>query len=105
MTDASRASYWPARPPKPRDKEKDEQAVLIVERWLLGRLRHHVFYSLTRSTRRSATRLNEEQSIRELGVTRRRLLEEVDRPALNPLPVSPYALAGVRLGRSASLWK
>ena len=29
----------PARPRKPRDKAKVEQAVLIVERWLLGRLR------------------------------------------------------------------
>ena len=31
----------PARPRRPRDKAKVEQAVLIVERWLLGRLRRH----------------------------------------------------------------
>ena len=31
----------------PRDKAKVEQAVLIVERWLLGRLRHRTFYSLS----------------------------------------------------------
>ena len=36
----------PARPRKPRDKAKVEQAVLIVERWLLGRLRRRTFYSL-----------------------------------------------------------
>jgi len=36
----------PARPRRPRDKAKVEQAVLIVERWLLGRLRHRTFYSL-----------------------------------------------------------
>jgi transposase len=36
----------PARPRKPRDKAKVEQAVLIVERWLLARLRHQTFYSL-----------------------------------------------------------
>src|SRR6201995_1829 len=30
----------PARPRRPRDKAKVEQAVLMVERWLLGRLRH-----------------------------------------------------------------
>ena len=36
----------PARPRRPRDKAKVEQAVLIVERWLLGRLRHRRFYSL-----------------------------------------------------------
>ena len=36
----------PARPRKPRDKAKVEQAVLIVERWLLGRLRRRIFTSL-----------------------------------------------------------
>jgi transposase len=36
----------PARPRRPRDKAKVEQAVLIVERWPLGRLRHRTFYSL-----------------------------------------------------------
>ena len=30
----------PARPRKPRDKAKVEAAVLIMERWLLGRLRY-----------------------------------------------------------------
>ena len=36
----------PARPRKPRDKAKVELAVLIVERWLLGRLRRRTFYCL-----------------------------------------------------------
>src|SRR5712664_747422 len=36
----------PARPRRPCDKAKVEVAVLIVERWLLGRLRHRRFYSL-----------------------------------------------------------
>jgi DNA replication protein DnaC len=36
----------PARPYRPRDKPKVEAAVRIVERWLLGRLRHRRFYSL-----------------------------------------------------------
>src|SRR5260221_4871886 len=36
----------PARPRRPRDKAKVEQAVLIVERWLLGRMRNRTFYSL-----------------------------------------------------------
>jgi transposase len=34
--------------------------------------------------------LNEERPIRRLGATRRQLLEEIDRPALKPLPVEPY---------------
>ena len=36
----------PARPRKPRDKAKVESCVLIVERYLLGRLRHRTFYGL-----------------------------------------------------------
>ncbi|MCK1403694.1 IS21 family transposase [Bradyrhizobium sp. 4] len=92
----------PARPRKPRDKAKVEQAVLIVERWLLGRLRHRTFYSLAEvnaAIGELLTRLNEERPIRRLGVTRRRLLEEVDRPALKPLPGSPYVLAEWRIRR------
>jgi transposase len=30
----------PARPYKPKDKAKVENAVLIVERWIMARLRH-----------------------------------------------------------------
>jgi transposase len=36
----------PARPRKPQDKAKVETGVLIVERWILARLRNHRFYSL-----------------------------------------------------------
>ncbi len=67
--------------------------MLIVERWLLGRLRHRTFYSLTEvnaAIGELLTRLNEERPIRRLGATRRRLLEEIDRPALKPLPIEPY---------------
>ena len=81
----------PARPRRPRDKAKVEQAVLMVERWLLGRLRHRIFHSLAEVNAAIAelmTRLNEERPIRRLGVTRRKLLEEIDRPALQALPES-----------------
>ncbi len=83
----------PARPYRPRDKAKVEQAVLIVERWLLGRLRHRVFYSLAEVNAAIAELLkdlNEERPLRRLGVTRRQLLEEIDHPALKPLPAEPY---------------
>ena len=83
----------PARPRKPRDKAKVEQAVLIVERWLLGRLRRRIFYSLAdvnAAIKELLTQLNEERTIRRLGSTRRQLLEQIDRPALKPLPQEPY---------------
>ena len=71
----------PARPRRPRDKAKVEQAVLIVERWLLGRLRHRTFYSLSdvnAAITDMMTHLNEQRPIRRLGATRRQLLETVD---------------------------
>ena len=36
----------PARPRKPRDKAKVEQSVLLVERWVLARMRNRRFFSL-----------------------------------------------------------
>jgi transposase len=76
--------------------------VLIVERWLLGRLRHRTFYSLAEvnaAIGELLKLLNEERPIRRLGVTRRQLLEEVDRPALKPLPVEPYVFCEWRACR------
>ena len=92
----------PARPRRPRDKAKVEQAVLIVERWLLGRLRHRIFYSLAEVNAAIAElmmHLNEERPIRRLGVTRRQLLEEIDRPALKSLPAEPYEFSEWRTCR------
>ena len=92
----------PARPRRPRDKAKVEAAVLIVERWLLGRLRHRRFYSLAElnaAIGQLLHQLNEVRPIRRLGVTRRALLEELDRPHLKPLPAEPYSFAEWRLRR------
>jgi len=92
----------PARPRRPRDKAKVEVAVLIIERWLLGRLRHRRFYSLAELNAAIAEllrRLNEERPIRRLGVTRRALLEELDRPHLKRLPAEPYSFAEWRVRR------
>jgi hypothetical protein len=42
-----------ARPRRPRDKAEVEVAVLIIERWLLGRVRHRRFYSLAEAACRA----------------------------------------------------
>jgi transposase len=92
----------PTRPHRPRDKAKVETAVLIIERWILARLRHRQFQSLAElnaAIRELLTRLNEEQPMRRLGRTRRQLLEELDRPALKPLPNEPYVFAEWRVRR------
>lgn len=44
-------------------------------------------------------RLNEERPIRRLGVTRRKLLEEIDWPALKVPPQIPYVFAQWRICR------
>ena len=92
----------PARPRRPRDKAKVEVAVLIIERWLLGRLRHRRFYSLAElnaTISELLRQLNEQRPIRRLGVTRQALFEELDRPNLNSLPAQPYCFAEWRLRR------
>jgi hypothetical protein len=43
--------------------------------------------------------LNDERPIRRLGVTRRALFEEIDRPNLNALPAEPHSVAEWRLRR------
>lgn len=45
-------AIMPARPYKPKDKSKVENAVLIVERWILMRLRHEHFYTLSNLNQR-----------------------------------------------------
>ena len=92
----------PTRPRRPRDKAKVEVAVLVVERWILARLRHRRFYSLADLNAAIAEllkRINEEKPLRRLGRTRRQLFEELDRPALKPLPVEPYVFAQWRICR------
>jgi transposase len=92
----------PARPRRPRDKAKVEAAVLIVERWLLGRLRHRRYDSLdalNATIRELVRQLNDERLLRRVGRTRRALFEELDRPNLGSLPAVPYSFAEWRVRR------
>ncbi|MGR3608580.1 MAG: IS21 family transposase [Sulfitobacter sp.] len=85
----------PARPHKPKDKAKVEGAVLLVERWILARLRNRQFFSLgdvNAAIRPLLDRLNDKVS-RHLGASRRQLFEQLDKPALKPLPTAPYVYA------------
>ncbi|MET4130872.1 transposase, partial [Roseovarius sp. MBR-38] len=85
----------PARPHKPKDKAKVEGAVLLVERWILARLRNRQFFSLTEvnaAIRPLLDRLNDKTS-RHLGASRKQLFEQLDKPTLKPLPMAPYVYA------------
>jgi len=85
----------PARPYRPKDKAKVEAGVLLVERWVLARLRHQRFFSLGELNRAIAelmTALNT-RPFKKLPGCRQSAFAELDRPALRPLPVTRYEFA------------
>src|ERR1700730_7451235 len=85
----------PTRTRRPRDKDKVEVAVLVVERWILARLRNRRFFSLAELNRAIAELVADltARPLRRLGVSRRDLFLELDRPALKELPAEPYEYA------------
>ena len=85
----------PTRVRKPKDKAKVEVAVLVVERWILARLRKRKFFSLAelnQAIRQLLEELNN-RPMRHLGQSRRELFQSLDQPALKPLPAIPYEFA------------
>ncbi len=85
----------PARPYKPRDKAKVEQAVLLAERWIIAVLRNHSFFSLEElreAVKRLVTRLND-RLMKKLKKSRRQLFDELEKDALKPLPSAAYEFA------------
>ena len=99
----------PARVRKPKDKAKVEAGVLLVERWVLARLRNQVFCSLAelnRSIGELVAALNL-RPFKKLPGCRRSAFESLDRPALQPLPATPTSLPSGSRSRSTSttMWK
>lgn len=85
----------PARVKKPKDKAKVESSVLVAERWILAKLRNRQFFSLEElnaAIRPLLEQLNTKVT-RHLGASRRQLFEQLDKPALKPLPAEPYVYA------------
>lgn len=85
----------PARVRKPRDKAKVEVAVQLVERWILARLRHRTFFSLAELNAEIAELLVllNSRPLRKLPGCRRSQFEQLDQPALRPLPTTRYIFA------------
>ena len=82
-------------------KGKVEAGVLLVQRWILARLRDQTFFSLgalNAAIRVLLDALND-RPMQKLGVSRRTLYEQLDRPALRPLPADRYVLAHWKLCR------
>ncbi len=85
----------PARVRKPRDKAKVEVGVQLVERWILAALRQRTFFSLPELNGAIAVhlaRLNE-RPFKKLPGSRREAFDSIERPALAPLPATPYVFA------------
>jgi transposase len=82
----------PTRVRKPRDKAKVEAGVLVVERWILARLRDHTFFSLgelNATIHALLERLNT-RPFKKLAGNRRSRFEALERAALRPLPIRAY---------------
>lgn len=85
----------PARPHRPKDKAKVEAGVLLVERWVLARLRHQRFFSLGELNRHIAelmVALNQ-RPFKKLPGSRASTFAEMDRPALQALPPTRHEFA------------
>jgi transposase len=84
-----------ARPHKPRDKAAVENSVLVVQRWILARLRNRQFFSLAALNAAIAELLTSLNSrpFKKLDGCRASAFEMIDRPAMKPLPATRYEFA------------
>ncbi|MHB8590316.1 MAG: Mu transposase domain-containing protein [Candidatus Dormibacteraceae bacterium] len=87
------------------DKAKVEVAVLLVERWILARLRNHRFYSLGElnvEIRKLLTVVNN-KPFKKMPGSRQSVFDEVEKSALRPLPVRPYEFATFTRGKKVHI--
>jgi transposase len=84
----------PARPAHPKDKALVEGAVKIVYSWIFAALRNQIFHSLedlNGAIREQLQKYNA-KPMQKLKVSRKQLFDEIEKPALKPLPVEKYVL-------------
>jgi transposase len=88
----------PTRTARPRDKAAVEAGVLVAERWVLAPLRNRRFFSLVELNTEIAEKVAEVNSreFRGQPTSRHDLFEQLERPALKPLPVSRYEFTEIK---------
>ena len=89
------AAILPARPFHPRDKPAAESGVLLVQRWILARLRNRQFFSLSElnvAIGQLLVDLNQ-KPFKKLDGCRASAFESIDRPAMRALPAQRYEYA------------
>lgn len=94
MAEHYNVAVVPARAGKPRDKAKVENAVLQAQRRILAALRNRTFFSLyelNEAIMEEVEKLNR-RPMAVTGKTRRELFEEIEKPALRPLPVERFEI-------------
>jgi transposase len=84
-----------ARPAHPKDKPKVEAAVLLVQRWILARLRNRRFFSIGELNQAIAALLEElnRRPFKKLPGCRRSAFEQLDAPLLQPLPPRRFVIS------------
>lgn len=85
-------AIFPARAYKPKDKSKAEGGVLIVERWILFRIRKHKFTSLAELNATIKVLLVDvnNRPFKKMPGSRFTAFQELDKPALKPLVSQIY---------------
>lgn len=82
----------PARVKRPKDKAVVESAVGVATRWILAVLRDRTFFSLAEANAavdELVIKLNN-RPFKKIPGTRRSRYEQIDKPALKPLPDAKY---------------
>ena len=84
-----------ARAGHPKDKPKVEGSVLLVQRWILARLRNRRFFGLAELNRAIAELLIDlnQRAFKKLPGCRASAFKELDAPALKPLPATRYEIS------------
>jgi transposase len=93
----------PARVRKPRDKATAENAVRLVEMWVLAPLRHRQLFSLGEANAALAEKVedfNNRPFAPPRQGSRRSLFEAIERSKLKPLPAEPFVVGQWRVARA-----
>jgi len=94
MADHYSVAVLPARPYKPKDKAKVESGVLNAQRRILAAIRNLTFFSLSELNARIKEELQKlnTRPMSVVGKSRHELFNEIDKPALRPLPSSRFQI-------------
>lgn len=95
LADYYRTAVLPARVASPKDKAKVEKGVQTVEYRLMAPLRKRQFFSIEEINLALWERLEElnAAAMQKIGRSRKEMFDELDKPALRPLPLTPFEAA------------